>query len=986
MQTVSFSELQTSEGGYLGKAYTLVKGKCKSLKPKNLWQGSGKTIHLDFDKMPEYLSTLDSNCILVSGIARQSKYKISIKKLLSDADSNTITRSKQFFNWSETDTGAVFLDCDSETLKPKDTLAFLKNVIETATSGNPDFAHIIKSSSSAHIYHTETNQLLTNNSKHHTIIMGKNMQHLPIFLNYLFNLAWIKGYGWIMISEGAAMLPRGVFDVALGSPSQPIFAAPPHIIGNGLISRPPNIFYQSGNMLDLSKFKSDSNMKRQAKIAIEKAKNNPDVRKALAAKRDERITALAKQHNINESKAKQILDKRIEGELSIDDILYFDDGEAVEVKEVLSDPYKYDNRSLSDPLEQDAGSCKAMFFANNNNPTIHSFLHGGRIFKFDAVEFANFSATKIIDNIGEKDEADEIIFAENMLKHMSKLKKKDPAKYRKLTNKIKDQKIGKVEFRQAVNDFDKANSTNNSTDALRALISNRFELFHDPQKNAYAKDITEFGQQIYFVDSKMFRQVVTHIAQTELKWTISPASVTTVVHNIESEAVRNGEEENVYNRCAYYNSTVYLDIADNTGKAIKIDADGWQVITHPPVNFISTPSMKSFPVPIQGGTLDDLFEFFPVDQEEQIFILSWMLHSWFKGKSQPILELLGVPGSGKTTLAKFIRQLVDPTVLEISTLPDRRDAFAPLYKAQHIVAFDNVRTISDFVSDQLCVRATGGFDTSRELYSNSEVHAVDISGPTILTSVNSAVIHSDLKDRTVSIQLKQFIKGITGRERQTEESLNARFDAVHGKLFGILLDLLVKVMKKLPEIHNKNLPRMADFCKTGAALCNMCLDEDPEFFFIKYNQMQSIQNSQILVGNKACVKIMYLLHQQPDRWENGILASDLLGELQRVRLKYDRGYDLDSDIGSVRKLAKMLKYMTASFDAVGVEIYHEKVKAHGKVRYHIKLRLDNELKLIIKDVEFDDDMVYREFIEKAFESIEVAFIEKAFESLVNASV
>ncbi len=199
----------------------------------------------------------------------------------------------------------------------------------------------------------------------------------------------------------------------------------------------------------------------------------------------------------------------------------------------------------------------------------------------------------------------------------------------------------------------------------------------------------------------------------------------------------------------------------------------------------------------------------------------------------------------------------------------------------------------------------------------------------------------------------------------TEEKLNAWFDAVYGKLFYVLLDLMVEVLKTLPNISSENLPRMADFCKTGAALCNVCLDEDSNYFFVKYNQMQSTQNSQILMGNQACVKMMYLLHQQPDRWKNGVFATDLLEELQGVRLKQETGYDIDSDVSSVQKLGKMLNMMTASFHAVGIEIYHHKDRKNEKMSYQIGLRTDNELNLIVKDVETQDDMDY-EFIIKAF--------------------
>lgn len=80
--------------------------------------------------------------------------------------------------------------------------------------------------------------------------------------------------------------------------------------------------------------------------------------------------------------------------------------------------------------------------------------------------------------------------------------------------------------------------------------------------------------------------------------------------------------------------------------------------------------------------------------------------------------------------------------------------------------------------------------------------------------------------------------------------------------------------------------------------------------------------------------------------------------------------------------------MTASFHAVGIEIYHDQEKESGKVKYHVRLRLDNELELIVKDVDIYDDIDY-EFIEKAFEPYIVEhadFYDSDLESLVNGNV
>ncbi len=80
--------------------------------------------------------------------------------------------------------------------------------------------------------------------------------------------------------------------------------------------------------------------------------------------------------------------------------------------------------------------------------------------------------------------------------------------------------------------------------------------------------------------------------------------------------------------------------------------------------------------------------------------------------------------------------------------------------------------------------------------------------------------------------------------------------------------------------------------------------------------------------------------------------------------------------------------MTASFHAVGIEIYHHKDRKNEKMSYQIGLRTDNELQLIVKDVEIQDDTEY-EFIIQAFKPyiIEHAeFDDSDFKYLVSVSV
>lgn len=83
-------------------------------------------------------------------------------------------------------------------------------------------------------------------------------------------------------------------------------------------------------------------------------------------------------------KATEIITSRMDCILLPDDILLFDKGEKISVKDVLSNLSYYNEKTLSDPLEPELGANKAILYANidTGKPIIHSFNHGGVNYSF----------------------------------------------------------------------------------------------------------------------------------------------------------------------------------------------------------------------------------------------------------------------------------------------------------------------------------------------------------------------------------------------------------------------------------------------------------------------------------------------------------------------------------------------------------------------------------------------------------------------------
>ncbi len=80
----------------------------------------------------------------------------------------------------------------------------------------------------------------------------------------------------------------------------------------------------------------------------------------------------------------------------------------------------------------------------------------------------------------------------------------------------------------------------------------------------------------------------------------------------------------------------------------------------------------------------------------------------------PILALTGEGGAAKTSTARLLRSLVDPHLASVRRPPQsERDLFVGASKTS-VLVYDNLSGIPDWLSDALCVIATGGAYTARQ--------------------------------------------------------------------------------------------------------------------------------------------------------------------------------------------------------------------------------------------------------------------------------
>jgi hypothetical protein len=340
------------------------------------------------------------------------------------------------------------------------------------------------------------------------------------------------------------------------------------------------------------------------------------------------------------------------------------------------------------------------------------------------------------------------------------------------------------------------------------------ELFHVPDGTGYADLKVHGHRETWPIRSKgVTRWLLRRFFETTGGAPNSEA-LQSALNVLEAKAHFDAPERTVHVRVAGLNNKAYLDLGDRAWRAIEIDGMGWKIIEVPPVRFRRAAGMRALPVPVSGGSLNDLRPFLNVrSSRDFILVVAWMLATLRDNGPYPVLALSGEQGTAKSTFSKILRGLVDPNTAPLRALPrEDRDLFIAASNA-HLLVFDNVSTMPNWISDTLCRLSTGGGFSVRALYTNNDEVLFDAARPIILNGVGDVVTRPDLADRALFITLDL----IPEKQRRSDNELWAAFEAVRPRILGSLLDAIAVGLKRLPTTSLPGLPRMADFALWATA-------------------------------------------------------------------------------------------------------------------------------------------------------------------------
>lgn len=353
-----------------------------------------------------------------------------------------------------------------------------------------------------------------------------------------------------------------------------------------------------------------------------------------------------------------------------------------------------------------------------------------------------------------------------------------------------------------------------TANALIELAVAHCDLFHDERKNGYAVTVHKEIRRTLKLRGREFRR---WLAGTYYKATGRAANneaISTALSVLEAKAIFDGRMLELANRFAMRDGVIFIDMADENWRVIKVTEKGWEVLDKPPVLFRRYPHQKALPDPVRGGKLSGLHRHLAIKSgDDRLLVEAWLVACAFPEIPRPITTFHGPQGASKTTSARILKSLSDPSLTESGDLGKSPADLAQYLDHHGVPCFDNLTSIPVWAADMLCRVVTGGSHSKRELYSDDDDVILSFQRTVIITGINIPTHAPDLLDRLLLIELER----ISTDKRMDEATFWAQFNADKPLLFGALLDAMVGTLNNLPQVKLDRMPRMADFARIACA-------------------------------------------------------------------------------------------------------------------------------------------------------------------------
>jgi energy-coupling factor transporter ATP-binding protein EcfA2 len=251
---------------------------------------------------------------------------------------------------------------------------------------------------------------------------------------------------------------------------------------------------------------------------------------------------------------------------------------------------------------------------------------------------------------------------------------------------------------------------------------------------------------------------------------------------------------------------LYWDLADGTGRAVKVTPDGWSMVDDAAVLFPFSPGRGVLTEPSKAGSIHCLREKFDLSAYNEALIISFCL-GCLRGKGPyPILAIVGPEGSGKTTLAAYLRALVDPGTPMLRNMPKKDTELAISARDNHLLAYDGIEAVPAWFGRAICKVSKGTVFSS--YLKGQERILFQGARPVILAGAEEMLLDRELASRTLIVRLEA--------RTRFQSNMTEDFEGL-AEMRGALLDVISHALGRWRDINIPEPRKDYEFEKWMAA-------------------------------------------------------------------------------------------------------------------------------------------------------------------------
>lgn len=354
-----------------------------------------------------------------------------------------------------------------------------------------------------------------------------------------------------------------------------------------------------------------------------------------------------------------------------------------------------------------------------------------------------------------------------------------------------------------------------------------------------------------------------------------------ILNTIESIYFFDAEKKRIYNRVAKIDEKVIYNMADDKNTTYTITKDGCEETKDESNMFIFHQHQKEQVKPIKPEnireTLKLIFKYVNVNPKQKILFLVTLIVMLISDILYPLIIFFGEPGSGKTTACRIFKDLIDPSINGLLSVPRNEDEVYQCIAENHITTFDNISHINNKLSDTICKIITKICFYKRKNFTDGDSVTFSPEGAIILNGIEIVAHRSDLLDRSILFEILKASED----DMKSSSELMEEYEKDKPYILGAMFEALSKALKLYETIKIKNFSRLGEFEKFGFCIAESIHEGHGEKFIKQYKNNKQIQNEEVINSNPFACAIIDFVSINKGIWQG--TPSKLLTELNEIK-------------------------------------------------------------------------------------------------------